>query len=228
MRTPLITSITCLLVSAIVAPGGSGAQASPNPRVGLDHVIIRTGILRQGIAEFARVTGVTPSFGGKHPGRGTQNALVSLGQGRYLELLAPVVDSSAAGPLLVEGWALHTDQLDSLADFLRAHGQKASAASPGSRRLPNGSVLEWTTAGMLDSGYIVAPFFIQWGRGSAHPSSTSPSGCTLERFTVTDTPPYRTIDLLETIAVDVSTRRGSRPGFLLVLLCPKGRVTFGS
>ncbi len=224
----LIIGLACIIAGASILPESAEAQDSSTTSVGIDHVILRTGILSQGTAEFARVTGVTPLPGGKHPGKGTQNALVSLGQGRYLELIAPVVDSSSTGPLLVDGWALHTDQLEGLGRRLRAKGLKLSDPSPGSRKLPSGSLLKWATAGMPDSGYSVAPFFIQWDTSSPHPSRTSPGGCTLQSLTVTDTPPYRTIELLRAVGVSVPVHRGTRPGLKLELECPKGRVRFVS
>lgn len=226
MRPPVRT-IASLFLAAAMHPVLGTAQESPSGHFGLDHVIISTGILREGIAEFARRTGVTPSFGGKHPGRGTQNALVSLGRGRYLELLAPVVDSSSAGPLVVSGWALHTDQVDALGATLKPHGFAVSPLSPGSRQLPDGALLKWTTAALVDTNAAAAPFFIHWDSGSIHPSKSSPQGCVLERVTLTDVPPFRTIDLLKALDLDIPVERGKEPGLTLVLQCPKGRVTFG-
>ena len=55
----------------------------------LDHLILAVGDLEKGIAEFTEKTGVKPTFGGVHKGIGTHNALVSLDNGMYLEILAP-------------------------------------------------------------------------------------------------------------------------------------------
>jgi len=45
---------------------------------------------------FEALTGVTPRYGSAHHGLGTHNALVSLGNGVYIELLA--VDPQQVGP----------------------------------------------------------------------------------------------------------------------------------
>src|SRR4051812_10884651 len=58
----------------------------------IDHVILGIDDLQKGIAELERATGVRAVFGGAHPGRGTQNALISLGENHYLEILAPNPD----------------------------------------------------------------------------------------------------------------------------------------
>jgi hypothetical protein len=54
-----------------------------------DHLVVAIRSLPEGIAEFERLTGLKPAIGGRHPGRGTENALVSFGGGKYLEIIAP-------------------------------------------------------------------------------------------------------------------------------------------
>jgi Glyoxalase-like domain len=56
---------------------------------GLDHILLGVPDLDAGVTAFEQATGVTPLRGGKRPSRGTENALVSLGNGSYLEIIAP-------------------------------------------------------------------------------------------------------------------------------------------
>lgn len=58
----------------------------------IDHVVVGISDLEVGIAAFASLTGVTAAYGGAHPTTGTHNALASLGDDVYLEILSPNPD----------------------------------------------------------------------------------------------------------------------------------------
>src|SRR5262250_3944898 len=100
----------------------------------LDHILLGCNDLDRGIAFVEEHTGIPAAFGGVHPGRGTQNALLSLGTRRYLEIIAPdpkqsgvqqfSVITKLTEPRLI-GWAAHPRDMQSLATKLAQAGIKA-------------------------------------------------------------------------------------------------------
>jgi len=105
----------------------SAAAAARVPRL-LDHILLGCDDLDRGIAYVEELTGVRAKFGGVHPGAGTQNALLSLGESRYLEIIAPDPKQPASldsrdlkglteDPAIV-GWAAHRSDIDGFAAHL--------------------------------------------------------------------------------------------------------------
>jgi hypothetical protein len=158
----------------------------------LDHVLLGCNDLERGINFVEEHTGVRATFGGVHPGRGTQNALLSLGTRRYLEIISPDPQQQSDNPLarhlkvLAEphlvGWAAHPRDLQALAIKLTQAGINATGPTAGSRKRPDGSVLHWKTLNLKEDAHGLLPFFIEWSADSPHPSTDAPSGCQLLRF----------------------------------------------
>jgi len=55
----------------------------------LDHIVLAAPDLDEAKRSFNDQTGVMPMDGGPHENLGTRNALVSFGDGVYLEIIAP-------------------------------------------------------------------------------------------------------------------------------------------
>ena len=120
--------------------------------------------------------GLATAGGGRHPGWGTANRVVPLGDA-YLELVA-VVDpdeargssfgrwvAASAGALVPLGWAVRTGRIDDVGRRL------ALDVADGSRVTPDGAVVRWRLAGVERAAAEPSlPFFIEWGRGTPHPA----------------------------------------------------------
>jgi hypothetical protein len=214
----------------------AAAQPAPGGAVVIDHLILGVKDLDRGVAEFAAKTGVRPVFGGVHPGRGTWNALASLGDGRYIEILAPNPQAPTASPRIDDlkamdtltpvGWALATTDLAAVDGRMRARGLRIAAVRAGSRALPDGSMLEWSTAGVIEPAHNWLPFFIQWANPGLQPAATSPGGCRLQAVALEDPNPDPLRAFFDAVGFDLPLTRAEQSRMTIVLQCPKGTVTF--
>jgi catechol 2,3-dioxygenase-like lactoylglutathione lyase family enzyme len=216
---------------ALVAPTISLA-ASEVPEL-LDHILLGCSDLQRGIEFVEQHTGVRAAFGGVHPGRGTRNALLSLGDRRYLEIIAPDPDQpDAKDPLALHlrelsepqivGWAVHPGELGSFAKKLRDAGVAFEGPTPGSRKRPDGRVLQWQTLTLKDNPSRLLPFFIEWSADSLHPSADAPAGCRLSRFEGVTPEPDKLEKTAALLLLDLPVAKGARPQLRATIAGPKG------
>jgi hypothetical protein len=180
-------------------------------RAQFDHLVVGIRSLPEGIAEFESLTGIKPAVGGKHPDRGTENALVSLGDRGYLEIIAP--QPGATLSTLDEGmrklehlriidWAVAVSGLEKEMKTVREAGFAVLGVQFGSRVTPSGERLAWTFFRPGDRSLSMAPFFIHWSPGTTHPSAAAPAGCTLAGLTVQDPAPDRLAAALRALGLE--------------------------
>lgn len=185
----------------------------------LDHFAYASASLDKAIADFESWTGVRPKPGGSHPGRGTRNALVSLGPGLYLALDAPdptqqLVGNNGAWMAKLDSYllflfAVATDDIGRAQRVLAGHGVATTLAS-GERRTADGRLIAWDFLEGADEGFGIAlPHVMQW-KTEHHPSADSPAGCRLAGFTVQHPDPARIEALYADLGLKgVEVRRGA-------------------
>jgi len=224
---------TAGVFALVNAPFGVAASAVV-AKDALDHVLLGCPDLDAGIRWFEERTGTNACYGGVHPGRGTRNALASLGGRHYLEIIAPdpqQPDSkddraqqlrSLTAPRLV-GWAMASHDLNALKRQAETAGFKTIAGPPGSRARPDGKVLHWRTLA-LETATPLVPFAIEWSANSPHPSQDAPPAGTIAQL-IFETPqpePLRTA--LRALGVLADMRRAAQPAMRLKLTTKKGVV----
>lgn len=157
----------------------------------IDHIVIAAPSLAAGVTYVNRALGVTPQMGGKHPRMGTHNALLRLGEARYLEIIAadpeaphpdrPLwfqldqLDANAAPRLAT--WVARTNDIEAV---VRASPLPLGNIEPMSRGQLNWLITVPTDGCLPVQG--IAPTLIQWS-SEHHPAGTLRDlGCSLVRL----------------------------------------------
>ena len=206
-------------------------------QTGLDHIILGINDLDRGIAWVEQRTGVRAVLGGVHPGRGTRNALLSLGPDCYLEIIAPDPQQTSPTwfsqilampePRLMT-WAVHTSNLTALAQTANQAGFPIDGPHDGARTRPDGHVLSWRLFHLWDNRDGLLPFFIEWSRDSIHPAVDAPSGCTLKDFHLQSPDAAELASACQSLAIAVTINPGKESRLFARILSPKGAIELTS
>jgi hypothetical protein len=200
----------------------------------IDHLVYSVPDLHAAIDEIAALTGVRAEYGGRHPGLGTHNALLSLGRRTYLEIIAPdpsqrpvqrrpfgIDDRPAPG---LRGWAAAPDDLDTAVQASLVNGFDYGLVVGGQRDTADGRRLTWRmTTAPADEQEGVVPFLIDW-TDSPHPAQAAPSGVTLSEFRLATPDPERLATRLRVLGLDLPIDMAGQPGLRAVLKTPTGET----
>jgi hypothetical protein len=180
-----------------------------------DHLVVGARSLGEGVDWITARLGVAPETGGQHLRMATHNAVMKLGTGLYLEIVA--IDPSQPAPQQPRWFALDDPQMQAaLARSPRLIGWVARtddvAAAVAASPVHAGDIIpmsrgefSWqftiTADGSLpESGAF--PHLIQWGEGMTHPSERLPDrGLALAEFAIRHPEPARLRAALAAIGI---------------------------
>lgn len=221
-RRKFVSASSVLFAASVANPRSLFSAGKEGAPTMLDHILLGCSDLDHGISFVRKHLGVTAAFGGVHPGRGTRNALVSLGERHYLEIIAPDPEQPNAPdhyglkkltePLLV-GWAAHPGDLNEFATRLRSANIAFDGPNPGSRKRPDGRLLQWKTLNLKEDREGLLPFFIEWSADTVHPSADAPSGCKIFSFGLVAPDNSELEVLCKLLDLDVSVIHGAPSQF---------------
>jgi len=201
----------------------------------LDHLVYAAPTLEAGMLAVEALLHTAPVMGGQHKGRGTHNALVGLGAGCYLEIIAPDSNQPRVPPPLWMGvemvarpqliaWALKSDRLPEIAALSKRQGLPLGSLSEGQRTRPDGVVLRWRLiepSTRLAEG--VFPFFIDWG-DSPHPAAALPQAGQVLALRAIHPFPEILTEHLHHLGVSIEVVHGDVPGLCAQIQTPHGLV----
>jgi hypothetical protein len=205
-----------------------------------DHVVLSARTLAEGVAWVESRLGVPMGAGGRHDAMGTHNRLVSLGPGRFLEMIAIDPDAAppgrarwfeldlpamqarlARGPALIH-WVARADDIEGAIDACAVGRPEILALARGDFR--------WRI-GVPPSGHLahdgVVPTLIQWS--SHHPADVLPeSGCRLEKLVLRHPDARATLSALRRAGLDsgepIEAHADGRPALEAHVRTPHGIV----
>ncbi|WP_419920259.1 VOC family protein [Candidatus Poriferisodalis sp.] len=202
---------------------------------GLDHIVYAAPDLAAGTAAVEALVGMRAAPGGPHPGVGTRNTLLSLGDDVYLEIIAPDPEQPEPAnprPFGIEGmaegalvtFAVHASDGESIEDVtaaMRACGEDPGPVSAMSRLKPDGEEIHWSLT--MSAGPGLVPFVIDWG-DTTHPATVTPTGCTLVSLAGTHPDPDHINALYSALSLNVAVEAGDAVSLEAVLDTPNGQV----
>jgi hypothetical protein len=203
--------------------------------VALDHLVWAVPDLAAGIADLERRLGARATPGGRHPAWATANALIGLGDLRYLEIVGPdpeaapppgsrpfLLDSLAA-PRLVT-WCARTSDLPAMARAAESLGIDLGEIARRGRQRPDGVELSWTmTDPLAEREGSVIPFFIDWG-ANPHPAASLAPACELISLRIEHPDTERIRASFRSLRLDVPVETGPTPRLIATLRTPRGTV----
>ncbi|MDJ0753954.1 MAG: VOC family protein [Ardenticatenaceae bacterium] len=206
-----------------------------------DHIVYAVHNLDEAIDYFEQLTGVRPIFGGQHPGRGSHNALLSLGEKVYLEIIAPdpnQPDPPSARSFALDRlrepklatWAVGTKDIEAAAARSRTAGYDPGDIFDSARSRSDGLHMKWRLTrqpeairGDDPAGEWLIPFLIDWGE-APHPAETSPQGCQLVDVRGVHPDPQIVSDMAAALGVHLPVEKGETAQLIATLNTPNGRV----
>ncbi len=200
----------------------------------LDHLMWGAPSLAEGMAEAERLFGVAAAKGGVHPGLGTQNALLSLGDAAYLEIIAPDPEQDLAGnlggrlagleaPGLIT-WAAAASGLSALAEAAARVELTARGPMATRRETPDGALLQWELLFLGGHAFPgLMPFFIDW-LDTPHPATTNPVAGVFTDLIIRTPEAGQLNALFSALDLKLRAQEGERIELEAVIDTPSGQV----
>ncbi len=179
--------------------------------------------------------GIEVVYGGQHKTKGTENALLNLGNGAYLELLAvDATNTAIAAPrwmgvdevdsFTFTRWAIKSTNLANDVAILKRVNPLMGEIFTGSRKKTDGSTLRWSMALPLATPAVeVLPFMVDW-KDSVHPTESLQEGCKLIGLEFTHPKPFPILTAFRDLKVEMHIKEEATPTLKAIIDTPNGRV----
>jgi len=204
----------------------------------IDHLMWGAPDLALGMAAARDLFAVEPARGGSHAGLGTCNALLSLGDGVYLEIIAPDPDQDLRGTLgerlqmldtcALVTWAVRSGDLGAIAALAALQQLRVRGPTRTRRQAPSGELLEWELLFLGSHEFSnLVPFFIDW-RDTPHPATSNPVGGQFVELVLHSPRSEALAGLLNGLGVAVRVEHAAEPRLEAHIRVGREVITLGS
>lgn len=201
----------------------------------IDHLVYCVPDLKEGMQTIEEKFGIAPIYGGQHLTRGTHKALLNLGKGCYLELLAADSQNNTISPprwmgvdliktSKVTRWAIKSTDFDREISVLEKVNFELGKTFAGSRKTSEGALLNWKMSLPLPSPEVeILPFFLDW-KDSVHPTENLPEKCQLIELRATHPNPKIIQNTLKKLGAELKIEQSDIISIIAKIKTPRGVI----
>ncbi|MGH1437721.1 MAG: VOC family protein [Lewinella sp.] len=202
----------------------------------IDHIVYAVFDLDRAIADFTEQLGIAPVFGGRHEGRGTKNALLNLGNGCYLEIIAIDEWNTTVNPPRWMGldvlekpqitrWCLKSEDLAQDQSVLKTYDPAMGAQWNGQRTTASGEQLAWEMLLPLPEPEVeIVPFMVDWGASAFHPTERLEPSCVWQEIVLLHPHPKSFQKVFKELDINVIVQQAEDVAIKLSITSPNGSV----
>lgn len=214
-----------------------GCTCSVEPPLQLDHIVLATNNLDEGIKEFQNSTGLRPTYGGRHANSYTHSATVALKGNMYVEILAPKdnLDSIPAffqkiHGLTPIGFAVSVNDVSRFKRRIETLGFQTNGINNWLRKKTEPEEFQCNFIMTNDPQLTMNPLFVNWSE-SAEPSSLESDGSSYLKSLELATPYKEEVEQLfvsnRTLFQQLKFSKRQQAKIRFALQTPKGLIKFG-
>lgn len=200
----------------------------------LDHLLWGAPDLDEGRSVFEQLTGARVSPGGSHPGEGTRNNLMSLGDGIYFEIISVDPAQKERGKLAravrkltapaMMGLAARDGDLEDVRKRAASVGLTPGEVVRKSRTRPDGATMSWSFLDLNEDCFDGSiPIVLDWQK-TTHPSRMPSAGCSLKSLAVLTPEPGRLRRIYDALRFEIDVEFASSKELRATISSPKGEV----
>lgn len=202
----------------------------------IDHLVYAVLDLEFEMDRIGRQLGIHPVFGGYHRTQGTKNALLNLGDGCYLEILAKddsnttISEPRWMGIDLIKKaritrWALKSNDIEKDSNILSSHYPNMGTTYQGSRLTTTGETLAWKMILPLSTPEIeLIPFMVDWSQSSFHPTEKLQRGCSLKSITFASNDADKKKEYFDELGIQYRITKSTAVTITAIIEGPKGSI----